>query len=330
VEKYGNFVYALYDPAGQPPECTEDAFFAFLDLFAEAHGLDPLARFREESERRRGEWLNHILESRSEEEIYEILLQRRYVILEGPPGTGKTRMARRFLEPLGFPIHGRTIQFHPSTTYESFVTGLAPALSQAELGLRFETKRGHLVEAVAAALGGPDHPYLLHIDSDLSGRPGQGAQALRDLPPRAGRSRPRRHAPVRQRGARRPGAPPPAEPLPPRHHELGRPQHRHPGPGRSPALRLRAAVARPRGARGVRGVPAHDLGLRAAAGALPGAGRRRGAAAHPGPRLLPRDRGRDPEVMLSTGLKPLLLEYLAQGFVAGFADDLRAYLEWLG
>ena len=72
-------------------------------------------------------------------------------------------MARRFLAER-FADNGRTIQFHPSTTYESFVTGLAPALSQAELGLRFETKRGHLVEAVAAAAGGPDRPYLLHID----------------------------------------------------------------------------------------------------------------------------------------------------------------------
>ena len=32
---------------------------------------------------------------------------------------------------------------------------------------------------------------------------------------------------------------------------------------------------------------------------------------------------------LKTELAPLLEEYLAQGFIAGFSDDIRSYLEWL-
>jgi hypothetical protein len=34
--------------------------------------------------------------------------------------------------------HGISIQFHPNTTYESFVGGLAPARAQSDLGFRFE------------------------------------------------------------------------------------------------------------------------------------------------------------------------------------------------
>jgi 5-methylcytosine-specific restriction enzyme B len=32
---------------------------------------------------------------------------------------------------------------------------------------------------------------------------------------------------------------------------------------------------------------------------------------------------------LKTSLVPLLTEYLAQGYVSGFAQPIRAYLQWL-
>jgi len=32
---------------------------------------------------------------------------------------------------------------------------------------------------------------------------------------------------------------------------------------------------------------------------------------------------------LKTSLVPLLTEYLAQGYVSGFAEPIRAYLQWL-
>lgn len=31
---------------------------------------------------------------------------------------------------------------------------------------------------------------------------------------------------------------------------------------------------------------------------------------------------------LRTGLRPVLSEYISQGFVAGFADELRAVTDW--
>ena len=68
--------------------------------------------------------------------------------------------------------HGQTIQFHANTTYETFVGGLAPAQSDDELGLKFKATPGLLMKAAAAALQDPSKPYLLLIDeinrADLS------------------------------------------------------------------------------------------------------------------------------------------------------------------
>jgi 5-methylcytosine-specific restriction enzyme B len=44
--------------------------------------------------------------------------------------------------------------------------------------------------------------------------------------------------------------------------------------------------------------------------------------------FLGRDEGRA-RTNLKTSLVPLLTEYLAQGYVSGFADPIRAYLQWL-
>jgi len=57
--------------------------------------------------------------------VYDLLLSRRFVILQGPPGTGKTRLAD-LVRTEFFRERGKTIQFHPSVTYEDFVIGLAP------------------------------------------------------------------------------------------------------------------------------------------------------------------------------------------------------------
>jgi 5-methylcytosine-specific restriction protein B len=61
---------------------------------------------------------------------------------------------------------GRSIQFHPNTTYEGFVGGLAPAESGVDgsLGFRFEPTPGFLMEAARAARGDSSKAYLLHID----------------------------------------------------------------------------------------------------------------------------------------------------------------------
>jgi 5-methylcytosine-specific restriction protein B len=95
--------------------------------------------------------------------VAELLTTRRHVIVQGPPGTGKTMMATELLGE-EYAGRGRSIQFHPNTTYENFIGGLAPVTSADDLGFRFKPSPGFLMEAVAQALSDPKHDYLLHID----------------------------------------------------------------------------------------------------------------------------------------------------------------------
>jgi 5-methylcytosine-specific restriction protein B len=114
--------------------------------------------------------MRSLLPKVEQEEVAYLLRQCRYVVLEGPPGTGKTRMAQRLLEQQ-YARNGCTVQFHASTTYENFIGGLAPENTSDLLGLRFAPKKGFLLEAAIQAER-TGRPYLLHIDeinrADLS------------------------------------------------------------------------------------------------------------------------------------------------------------------
>jgi 5-methylcytosine-specific restriction protein B len=59
--------------------------------------------------------------------------------------------------------HGTSIQFHPNTTYEDFVGGLFPMPTKGELGLQFRPQHGALMRAAAEA-SKSSRDYLLHID----------------------------------------------------------------------------------------------------------------------------------------------------------------------
>src|SRR5262249_46627730 len=108
-------------------------------------------------------WFEYLMPNLERSQVAELLTTRRYVIIQGPPGTGKTMMATDLLRE-EYAGRGRSIQFHPNTSYENFIGGLAPATSTGDLGLRFTPSPGFLMEAAVDALSDPDQKYLLHID----------------------------------------------------------------------------------------------------------------------------------------------------------------------
>jgi 5-methylcytosine-specific restriction enzyme B len=168
--KYSGVMYGLYRPTADQNQ-TLEALTAFLDLMFEERGFLPNASALKDRDRIQQAWFNYLMPQVNRSEVKARLDETKFVIIQGPPGTGKTRMALELIEN-EYKGNGRTIQLHPNATYENFVGGLAPEQSKDALGLRFRAKPGFLMQAAAAAQKAQPKPYLLHVDeinrADLS------------------------------------------------------------------------------------------------------------------------------------------------------------------
>jgi 5-methylcytosine-specific restriction protein B len=102
-------------------------------------------------------------EDTDDEQVLQLLETRKYVVLQGAPGTGKTHLAREMAARLGAGP-GRVVftQFHAETSYSDFVWGIRPQLAQNEVG--YASHRGPLCDAIEAAQTDPEEPVLLIID----------------------------------------------------------------------------------------------------------------------------------------------------------------------
>lgn len=96
---------------------------------------------------------------------------KKNMILQGPPGTGKTWLAKR----LAFALIGkqdkskiRSVQFHPSFSYEDFIRGWRPS-GDGKLTL----VDGLFMEMIAQARKDPAAKYVMVIEEINRGNPGQ-------------------------------------------------------------------------------------------------------------------------------------------------------------
>lgn len=94
-------------------------------------------------------------------EIKDLLQKRRYVVLQGAPGTGKTFTALKISE-----CYDKTFfdQFHAETNYSDFVYGLEPNMETGNNEPQFKLKEGVLYKAIDYAEQHSNEKVLLIID----------------------------------------------------------------------------------------------------------------------------------------------------------------------
>lgn len=93
-------------------------------------------------------------------EVKNLLLQRKFVVLQGAPGTGKTRLANIVAKELDAKLF--FTQFHAETSYSDFIFGIKPDVEMQEL--HYTYKKGIFYQALFYSYEHKDESTVLIID----------------------------------------------------------------------------------------------------------------------------------------------------------------------
>ena len=157
---YGQYLYAIaslkFDDNGNFSDEQKEIIKAYASFYARERGLN-----KNQPNDAAIVWYKALYSNESIETIKEKLKRNKYLILAGPPGSKKTDYVNQIGE--SYNTNHIKIQFHPNTTYQSFVGGIQPKLEGT--GTAFEFFKGPLINAIEKAKELPDgENFLLVID----------------------------------------------------------------------------------------------------------------------------------------------------------------------
>lgn len=135
--------------------------FAWLAQYAKLRNWGTKAQIKEQNKALKP-YLNN-KPADIEKDIKKLLKNRRFVVLQGAPGTGKTYNALKISDKYEMT---HFIQFHAETTYSDFVEGIRPKLDDTKLS--YESTKGELVKAIETALSLPSNKRVLLIIDEIN------------------------------------------------------------------------------------------------------------------------------------------------------------------
>lgn len=159
-----------------PASCTvnfqeekgEDIIYAWLATYAKIRSWGTNEKLRKEIENSLRSIPSTSVTDETKE-IKELLERRKYVVLQGAPGTGKTYTALNIANTCAntcAKTYDKTFfeQFHAETTFSDFVYGIEPNMSVGMSQPQFKAKEGVLYQAIKYAVDNEDKNVLLIID----------------------------------------------------------------------------------------------------------------------------------------------------------------------
>jgi len=149
----------LSNPQGSLFKLTKEEYEILMDIIREQN---PTRKMKTCDSYTKEDFLEEVfMEEKEYEDIVNLLKYKKNIILQGPPGVGKTFIAKRIAYSImeeKDDTRIEMVQFHQSYSYEDFIMGYRPD----EEG--FKLKYGIFYKFCKKALNDSDKPYFFIID----------------------------------------------------------------------------------------------------------------------------------------------------------------------